>query len=65
MKQNYGSGDIIKKKDKQSCHSCMRHSALICFIILPSIIIIFPMVPELWPGNKNDVNYGSGDIIIK
>ena len=28
----------MENKDKQGCHSCMRHSMLTCSIILPSII---------------------------
>ena len=47
----YGSGDIIIKKDKQSC---IRHSMLTCSIILASIIKILVMVKELCSGNKNE-----------
>ena len=49
----------------QSCHSCTRHSTLTCYINLPSIIKIFPMVTELCSGNEDEVKYGSGDIIRK
>ena len=54
IKKN-GSGDIIRNEDKQSCHSCTRHSVLTCSIILPSIIKIFLMVTELCSGNENEV----------
>ena len=36
-----------KKEEKQSLHSSMRHFALICCIILQSIIKIFEIVTEL------------------
>ena len=49
MKEEYGSGDIISKKDIQSCHSCTQHSMLTRSIILPRIII------ELCSRNENEV----------
>ena len=60
----YGSGDIIrKKKDKQSCHSCMRHFALIWSVTLPSIIKIFLTPAEL--SSENELKYGSEKVISK
>ena len=41
-----------KNEDKQSCHSCTRHSELTCSKILPSIIKIFLTVVELCSGNQ-------------
>ena len=58
-------GTELENEDKQSCHSCMGHSILHCSIILLSTIKIFPMVAELHSRNKNEVKYGSGDIIRK
>ena len=54
-----------KNEDKQSCHSCTRHSVLTCSIILQSIIKIFLMVTELCFRNENEVKHGSGDMIRK
>ena len=38
--------------EKQSCHSCMQHSALTCSVNAQSIIEIFLMVPELCSRNE-------------
>ena len=45
-------GTSLENEDKQSCLSCMRHSMLICSLILPSIIIIFLKVAKLCSENK-------------
>ena len=48
-------GTYLENEDKQSCHSCTRHSVLTCSINLPSIIKIFLMVMELCSGNENEL----------
>ena len=48
-------GTNVENKEKQSFHSCTRHSALPCAIILPSVIKIFQTVAELCSGNENEV----------
>ena len=54
-------GTSLENKEKQNCHSCVWHSALICSIILPSIIQIFLTVLELCSGNQSEEKYGSGE----
>ena len=49
MKLKYGSGDIIRKGRQAEL------SALICSIILPSIIKILQSIVELCSRNKNEV----------
>ena len=61
--KNTDQGRYLENNEKQSCHSCMWHSALTCCIILPSIIQIFQMVT--WYRPKMKYKYGSGDIIRK
>ena len=58
-------GTQLENEDKQSCHSCMKLSALTCSIILSSTIKIFLTVAGLYFGNENQVKYGSGDLIKK
>ena len=50
----YVSGTYIENKDQQSCHSCMRHSALTFSTIIPSTIKIFLTVAELCSGNQTE-----------
>ena len=52
--EKYGSGDKIKNKDKQSCHSCMLHSALTWSISLPSTPKIFVTVVDLCSGSQSE-----------
>ena len=49
-------GIQLEHKDKQSCYSCMQHSALTCSIILPRIIEILQAVAVLSSGNEHEVN---------
>ena len=64
-RKNRYQGTQLINEDKQSCHSCLRHSMSTCSINLPSIVKIFLMVMELCSGNENEVKYGPGDIISK
>ena len=45
-------GRSLENEDKQSCHSCMQHFALTCFMNLPSIIKIFQTAAEMCSGNE-------------
>ena len=46
MNKNMNQGSELENEAKQSCHSCMRHSALTSSTILQSIIKTFQMVTE-------------------
>ena len=48
-------GTYSENENNQICYSCMRHAALTCPIILPSIIKILIMVTEVFPGKENKV----------
>ena len=45
-------GTYLANEDKQSCHYCMRNSALTCSIFLSSIIKVFQTVAELCSENE-------------
>ena len=63
MKKNIDQGRLLVNEYKQGCHSCMWLSALTCCIILQSVIKIFHMNAEIKA--KNEVKYGSGEMISK
>ena len=47
-----GPGEIIRKMEKNSLHSSMRHLALTCCIILQSTINLFQMVTQKQARNE-------------